>query len=144
LHSFYTLLYKELLWFNPILVTFLTNTDVIMVMRLEDSKNEKKPIEYNRIVVNVPVGLLKEFDKICSLKHYSRVEAVKEAMRIFVEENTPEDYLTYEESREQFESMWTGMYDSLLNIYNNPKYKQLREKDLIQPQTQFPQSTKKK
>jgi len=112
-------------------------------MRSEDSENEKKPIEYNRIVVNVPVGLLKEFDKICSLKHYSRVEAVKEAMRMFVEENMPEDYLSYEESREQFESMWTGMYDSLLNIYNNPKYKQLREKNLIQPQTQLLQKIKK-
>jgi len=113
-------------------------------MKLEDSENKKKPIEYNRIVVNVPVQLLKEFDKICFLKHYSRVEAVKEAMRIFVEENTPEGYLTYEESREQWGAMWTGMYDSLLNIYNNPKYKQLREKDLIQPQTQIPQSIKKK
>ncbi len=111
-------------------------------MSREDPNNQKKPIEYNRIVVNVPSGLLKEFDKICSLKHYSRVEAVKEAMRIFVQQNTPEDYLTYEESKEQFESMWTGMYDSLLKIYNDPKYKQLREQNLIQPQTQLPKSSK--
>lgn len=107
-----------------------------------DPNNQKKPLEYNRIVVNVPSGLLKEFDKICSLKHYSRVEAVKEAMRIFVGQNIPEDYLTYEESREQFESMWTGMYDSLLKIYNDPKYKQLRDHNLIQPQTQLPKPSK--
>ena len=111
-------------------------------MSKEDPNNQKKPMEYNRIVVNVPSGLLKEFDKICSLKHYSRVEAVKEAMRIFVEQNIPENYLTYEESREQFESMWTGMYDSLLKIYNDPKYKQLREQNLIQPQTQLPKPNK--
>jgi len=113
-------------------------------MSLENSENEKKPIEYNRIVVNVPVGLLKEFDKICFLKHYSRVEAVKEAMRIFVEENTPDDYLTYDESREQWGALWTGMYDSLLNIYNDPKYKQLKDQNLIQPQTQHPQKAKSK
>ena len=104
-----------------------------------DPENQKKPLEYNKIVVNVPIGLLKEFDKICALKHYSRVEAVKEAMRPFVEANTPEDYMTYEESKEQFESMWTGMYDSLLKIYIDPKYKLLREQNLIQPQTQAPQ-----
>lgn len=106
-----------------------------------DPQNQKKPLEYNRIIVNVPTGLLKAFDKICSLKHYSRVEAVKEAMRIFVEQNVPENYMTYEESREQFESMWTGMYDSLLKIYNDPKYKILREQNLIQPQTQLPQKS---
>jgi len=109
-----------------------------------DPGNHKKPLEYNRIVVNVPTGLLREFDKICSLKHYSRVEAVKESMRIFVEENIPENYLTYEESKEQWGAMWTGMYDSLLQIYNDPKYKQLKDQNLIQPQTQLAQQTKKK
>lgn len=109
-----------------------------------DPENQKKPLEYNRIVVNVPIGLLREFDKICSLKHYSRVEAVKESMRIFVEQNIPENYLTYEESREQWGAMWTGMYDSLLNIYNDPKYKQLKDQNLIQPQTQLPPQKKKK
>ena len=113
-------------------------------MHSEDPENQKKPLEYNRIVVNVPAGLLKEFDKICSLKHYSRVEAVKESMRIFVEENIPENYLTYEESREQWGAMWTGMYDSFLKIYNDPKYKQLKDQNLIQPQTQLAQPTKKK
>ena len=108
-------------------------------MSSADPQNLKKPLEYNRIIVNVPIGLLKAFDKICSLKHYSRVEAVKESMRIFVEQNVPENYMTYDESREQFESMWTGMYDSLLKIYNDPKYKTLREQNLIQPQTQLPQ-----
>ena len=107
-----------------------------------DRENQRKPIEYNRIVANVPTGLLHEFDKICELKHYSRVEAMKESMRIFVEQNQPEDYMTYDESKEMWESMWTGMYDSFLKIYNDPKYKQLRDQNLIQPQTQLPQQTK--
>jgi len=117
---------------------------VILVMSLEDTENDKKPIEYSRIVANIPIGLLKEFDMICSLKHYSRIEAVKEAMRIFVIENTPEGYLTYDQSKEQWGAMWTGMYDSFLKIYNDPKYKQLREQNLIQPQTQLPQKAKEK
>ena len=112
-------------------------------MSSPDPENLKKPLEYNKIVINVPTGLLKEFDKICSLKHYSRVEAVKEALRIFVENNVPENYLTYEQSREQWGAMWTGMYDSFLQIYNDPKYKKLKEQNLIQPQTQLSQPTKK-
>lgn len=113
-------------------------------MSYEDPENQKKPLEYNRIVVNVPTGLLKEFDKICTLKHYSRVEAVKEAMRVFVEDNVPEGYQTYEESKSQWSALWTGMYDSLLTIYNDPKYKELRDQNLIQPQTQLAQKTKSK
>ena len=65
-------------------------------------------------------------------------------MRIFVEENIPEGYLTYEESKAQWGAMWTGMYDSLLTIYNDPKYKLLRDQNLIQPQTQLPQQTQSK
>ena len=103
-------------------------------MNSSDPSQTKKPLEYNRVIINVPTGLLKDFDDICSLKHYSRVEALKEAMRRFVEENQPEDFLTYEESRKQYETMWKGMYDALLGIINDPKYKQLQEQNLIQPQ----------
>lgn len=103
-------------------------------MASKDPSKKKTPLEYGRIIVNVPTGLVAEFDKICALKHYSRVEAIKQAMRNFVQDNLPEDYVTPEESKEQFVSMWTGMMDALLKVQNDPKYKELQQQNLIQTQ----------
>jgi len=49
-------------------------------------------IKYSKISVNIPVELLKEFDKICEVHSYSRAEAIKEAVRQFIIEQMPEDY----------------------------------------------------
>ena len=103
-------------------------------MSSKDPSTKKKPLEYSRVIVNVPAGLLEEFDKICALKHYSRVEAIKQSMRNFVQDNLPEGYMTPEESKEQFESMWTGMVDALLKVSSDPKYKELQSQNLIQTQ----------
>lgn len=49
-------------------------------------------IKYSKITVNIPVELLKEFDKICDVHSYSRAEGIKEAVRQFIIEAMPEDY----------------------------------------------------
>jgi len=49
-------------------------------------------IKYSKISVNIPVELLKEFDKVCEIHSYSRAEAVKEAVRQFIIDQTPEGY----------------------------------------------------
>ena len=49
-------------------------------------------IKYSKISVNIPVELLKEFDKVCELHSYSRAEAIKEAVRQFIIDQMPEDY----------------------------------------------------
>jgi len=49
-------------------------------------------IQYSKISVNMPVELLKEFDKICEVHSYSRAEGIKEAVRQFIIEAMPEDY----------------------------------------------------
>jgi len=49
-------------------------------------------IKYSKISVNIPVELLKEFDKICEVHSYSRAEGIKEAVRQFVIEQMPENY----------------------------------------------------
>src|SRR3990172_11884419 len=49
-------------------------------------------IKYNKISVNIPEELLKEFDKVCEVHSYSRAEGVKEAFRQFIIDQMPEGY----------------------------------------------------
>jgi len=49
-------------------------------------------IKYSKISVNIPVELLQEFDKVCEIHSYSRAEAIKEAVRQFIIDQTPEGY----------------------------------------------------
>ena len=78
-------------------------------------------IEFTKISFNVPKKLLAEFDQIAYLNHYSRVEAFKESMRQFIVDATPENYA----SSEDWEGMWKGMFDGILKVSEDPKYKKL-------------------
>ena len=49
-------------------------------------------IKYNKISVNIPEELLKEFDKVCEVHSYSRAEGVKDAFRHFIVDQMPEGY----------------------------------------------------
>ena len=82
---------------------------------------DAKKIEFTKIQLNVPKKLLKQFETIASLNHYSRVEAIKEAMRIFIDSNTPEGYSTPEEVR----TYWKEMMDVIWETTQDPKYQQL-------------------
>ena len=50
--------------------------------------------EWDKIIVNVPKQLLKEFDNAKESQFYSRSEAIKEAMRMFIDFQMGEDYLS--------------------------------------------------
>ncbi len=39
---------------------------------------------FNKVIINVPVKLLKKFDEKCKLDDYSRAEAIKQMMRDFI------------------------------------------------------------
>ena len=78
-------------------------------------------IEYTKVTMNVPKKLLKGFETIAYLNHYSRVEAIKESMRIFIDGNTPEGYSTPEEMK----TYWKQMMDAILETAQDPKYQQL-------------------
>jgi len=41
-------------------------------------------LEYNRVIMNIPVKLLKGFDESCKVQSFSRPEAIKYCMRAFV------------------------------------------------------------
>ena len=95
-------------------------------------------IEYTKVTLNVPKRLLKEFDTIAYLTHYSRVEGIKEALRTFIDRNTPENY----SDPEQVTNMWRGLMDAMLEISKDPKYQSLNQQQQQQVmQQQFDPST---
>ena len=85
------------------------------------ANNREPKVEFTKISFNVPKKLLKEFETIAYLNHYSRVEAFKEAMRIFVGEMTPEDYT----NAEDIKNYWGQMIDAVTELSKDPKYQKL-------------------
>ena len=79
-------------------------------------------IEFTKITMNVPKKLLKGFETIAYLNHYSRVEAIKEAMRIFIDENTPEGY----SEPDEIKTYWRQLMDAMLEISQDPKCAETR------------------
>jgi len=73
---------------------------------------KRKPLEYRRVMVNVPLGLLDAFDEVCNKKSYARVEAIKESMRRFIEDSRPSDYESPEEQKVNFTNMWGTMLEA--------------------------------
>ena len=95
-------------------------------------------IEYTKVTLNVPKKLLKEFDTIAYLTHYSRVEGIKEALRTFIDDHTPENY----QDPEQVTNMWRQLMDAMLEISKDPKYQSLNQQQQQQVmQQQFDPST---
>jgi hypothetical protein len=84
-------------------------------------ENTHNEIEFTKVSFNVPKKLLQEFATIAYLNHYSRVEAFKEAMRIFVGEMTPDDYTNAEDIKNYF----GNMMDAVIELSNDPKYQKL-------------------
>ena len=81
-------------------------------------KKKAKKI-WDKIIVNVPKDLLNEFDSVSATQYYSRSEALKEAMRQFIIEQAPEDYVSpnmreqmKEQSADAFEAMTKGIVRS--------------------------------
>ena len=82
---------------------------------------QEAKVEFTKVSFNVPKKLLEEFETIAFLNHYSRVEAFKEAMRIFVGEMTPEDYT----NAEDIKNYWGQMIDAVTELSMDPKYQKL-------------------
>ena len=101
--------------------------------------NYQEPkVEFTKLSFNVPKKLLEEFETIAFLNHYSRVEAFKEAMRIFITNMTPDDYVRQDDMK----NYWRQMLDAVYEVTKDPKYQQLTatEKQAI-TQQQAPGAT---
>ena len=86
---------------------------------IEYSVKKKAKKIWDKIIVNVPKDLLTEFDRVSATQYYSRSEAIKESMRQFIIEQTPEDYLSpnmrtemKEQGADAFEAMTKGIVRS--------------------------------
>ena len=83
--------------------------------------------------MNVPKKLLKQFETMAYLNNYSRTEAVKEAMRIFIEDKWEED----PDNKEEIKNYWRNIMDAMVEISADPKYQNLTsdQQQLITQQT---------
>ena len=79
----------------------------------------RKKGKWDKIIINIPAELLREFDRVSATQYYSRSEAIKESMRQFIIEQTPEDYLSpnmrtemKEQGADAFEAMTKGIVRS--------------------------------
>ena len=90
-------------------------------------------IEFTKLTMNVPKKLLKQFETMAHLNNYSRTEAVKEAMRIFIEDKWEED----PDNKEEIKNYWRNIMDAMVEISADPKYQNLTsdQQQLITQQT---------
>ena len=100
-------------------------------MTNEFTEGENK--DFTKVTLNVPVNLLKEFKTIADLNHYSRVAAMLEAMRQFVDDRTPEGY----SEPDEIKTYWRQLMDAMLEIQQDPKYAQLNTQQQQQMQQQL-------
>ena len=100
-------------------------------MTNEFTEGENK--DFTKVTLNVPVKLLKQFKTIADLNHYSRVAAMLEAMRRFIDDSTPDGY----NEPDQIKTYWRQMMDSMLEISQDPKYAQLNSQQHQQMQQQL-------
>ena len=82
-------------------------------MTNEFTEGENK--DFTKVTLNVPVKLLKQFKTIADLNHYSRVAAMLEAMRQFIDDRTPEGY----SEPDAIKTYWRQLMDAMLEILLN-------------------------
>lgn len=77
----------------------------------------KLKTKFNKVIINVPINLLEDFDIATSRKNYSRSEGIKEAMRLFIDDLMGEDWVPprlLEQSKEEAAAQWGGMMKGML------------------------------
>ena len=72
------------------------------------------------------------FDEIIAIQSYSRSEAVKEAMRQFIIENTPEEYIPKQQRamyKQSVSDTFEGMGEGIAKMATNPKFQNLQQQN---------------
>jgi len=107
-----------------------------------DPSNKKGPVKYNKVIANIPEGLLNEFDAVCESRYYSRAEGIKQAMREFIIQSLPEDYVPESINKKQTKEGFDGLIEGIIKMASDPRIQQLQNQ---QNTTQLStQKTKKK
>lgn len=95
-------------------------------MASKDRSPKKDPMRYNKVVANIPEGLLKDFDAICEGRYYSRAEGIKQAMREFITNSLPEDYVPSKLNKKQMKEGLEGFIEGLVNLSDDPRIQKLQ------------------
>ena len=91
-------------------------------MKSDSGKTGRKPkMRYSKVVVNIPDQLIQRFDKICDRWGFSRQEAIKQAMRDFIYENTDENDVEPEQMKDAFKNMMLGIAEATKEIPQEQK-----------------------
>lgn len=81
-------------------------------MKSASSTGRKPKMRYSKVVVNIPDQLIQRFDKICDIWGFSRQEAIKQAMRAFIYDNTDENDVEPEKMKDTFKNMMLGIAEA--------------------------------
>ena len=83
----------------------------------------RKKGKWDKIIINIPAELLREFDRVSGMQYYSRSEAIKEAMRQFIIDTMPEDYVSpnmREEVKQQAADAMEAMGKGIVRMASDP------------------------
>ena len=88
----------------------------------------RKKGKWDKIIINIPAELLREFDRVSATQYYSRSEAIKEAMRQFIIDTMPEDYVSpnmREEVKQQAEDAMEAMGKGIVRMASDPEIQKM-------------------
>ena len=98
-------------------------------------KNVKK--KWDKIIINIPIELLHEFDRVADMQYYSRSEAIKEAMRGFIVQQMPEDYVSpsmREDQKEQAADAMEAMGKGIVRMAGDPEIQKIDARNRLHQQ----------
>ena len=98
-------------------------------------KNVKK--KWDKIIINIPIELLHEFDRVADMQYYSRSEAIKEAMRGFIVQQMPEDYVSpsmREDQKEQAADAMEAMGKGMVRMAGDPEIQKIDARNRLHQQ----------
>ena len=107
----------------------------------------RKKGKWDKIIINIPAELLREFDRVAGMQYFSRSEAIKQAMRQFIINTMPEDYVSpnmREDVKQQAADAMEAMGTGLVKMAGSPEiqkidaqnrlHQQQVDRDLLQQQ----------
>ena len=98
-------------------------------------KGAKK--KWDKIIINIPIELLHEFDRVADMQYYSRSEAIKEAMRGFIVHQMPEDYVSpsmREDQKEQAADAMEAMGKGIVRMAGDPEIQKIDARNRLHQQ----------
>ena len=88
----------------------------------------RKKGKWDKIIINIPAELLREFDRVAGMQYFSRSEAIKQAMRQFIIDTMPEDYVSpnmREEVKQQAADAMEAMGKGIVRMASNPEIQKM-------------------